>query len=450
MKSLAWFLALFAVAVAITLAAHNPGYVQLVYPPYRIELSLTLFIFILLAIFVILYLALRLITAALHLPEYVRNYREQRTQSKGRSAMMDALNAFFEGRFAAAEKAAARAIELGEKSGLNPIIAARAAHELREFAKRDAYLANANNKNIGDATMRLIAEAEFLLDQKQPKSALDSLHEVTATAGTRHHIGALTLQLKAQRQAGNWDEVLTLVTQLEKRSAIDTLVATQLRQQAWLEKLRNTTLNLDTLRNLWKNIPSELKRRSKIAASAARAFRRVGDDVTARQLLTDSLNAEWDSDLVTLYGDCAGGGVITQIEQAEKWLTVHHDDAGLLLALGKLCLQQSLWGKAQSYLDASISLHPSRESYIALAQLAEKLKNRMNLSPITNVPWRLKKNNFSSECHQAARNRAIPCAPFSQASVWSACIKPPKAKTGMLAPLTISAKFCQPKVGSPG
>lgn len=374
MKSLAWFLGLFAVAVAITLAAHNPGYVQFVYPPYRIELSLTLFVCILLGVFVIIHLALRLITAALHLPEYVRNYREQRAQSKGRLAMMDALNAFFEGRFAAAEKAAARAIELGEKSGLNPIIAARAAHELREFSKRDAYLANSNDKNIGDSTMRLIAQAEFSLDQKQPKSALDSLHEVTATANTRHHIGALTLQLKAQRQAGNWDEVLVLVSQLEKRSAIDKMVATQLRQQAWLEKLRNTTLNIDTLRSLWKAIPSEIKLRSKIAASAARAFRRVGDDVAARQLLTDSLNAEWDSDLVTLYGECSGGGVITQIEQAEKWLTVHHNDAGLLLALGKLCLQQSLWGKAQSYLDASISLQPSRETYIALAQLAEKLK----------------------------------------------------------------------------
>ncbi len=31
-----------------------------------------------------------------------------------------------------------RAMELGEKSGLNSIVAARAAHELREFDKRDS------------------------------------------------------------------------------------------------------------------------------------------------------------------------------------------------------------------------------------------------------------------------------------------------------------------------
>jgi HemY protein len=34
-----------------------------------------------------------------------------------------------------------------------------------------------------------------------------------------------------------------------------------------------------------------------------------------------------------------------------------------------------LWGKAQSYLDASISLAPSSEAYTALGKLAEKLEH---------------------------------------------------------------------------
>ena len=55
MKFLLWLLVLFAVAVAVTLAAHNNGYVLLVYPPYRIELSLTLFVGVLVAVFVVGY-----------------------------------------------------------------------------------------------------------------------------------------------------------------------------------------------------------------------------------------------------------------------------------------------------------------------------------------------------------------------------------------------------------
>ena len=372
MRWLLWLLGLFAAAVAVMLVARNPGYVQFVYPPYRMELSLTLFVFSLLAIFVLAYLLLRIFFYTLQLPEHVRTFREERAASKGRTAMMESLKAYFEGRYAAAEKAAVRAMKLGEKSGLNPIVAARAAHELREFDRRDTYLADAEHKTVGESTMRLMAKTEFLLDQKQPQSALNSLKELNDT-GMHKHIGALSLELKAQQQARNWEAVLEVTTQLEKRNAIDKAVAAQLRQQAWLEKLRGQMMDMTTLRALWKSIPSELKRRSKIAAAASQAFSKLGDCQSAQQLLAESLNAQWDSDLVALYGECQNENNIPQIEQAERWLKQHTDDAGLLLALGKLCIHQGLWGKAQSYLDASISLEPRRDAYNWLGQLAENM-----------------------------------------------------------------------------
>jgi HemY protein len=336
------------------------------------EMSLTMFVLSLLAIFVLTYLMVRLISAMLRLPEIVRSYREEQAASKGRTAMMEALKAYFEGRFAAAEKAAVRAIKLGEKSGLNPIVAARAAHELREFDRRDAYLSDAENKTVGESTMRLMAKTEFLLDQKQPQSALNSLKELSNT-GMHKHIGALSLELKAQQQARNWEAVLEVTSQLEKRNAIDKVVAAQLRQQAWLEKLRGQTSDIAELRALWKAIPSELKRRGKIAAAAALAFSKLGDCQHAQQLLADSLNAQWDSELVVLYGECKSENNIAHIEQAERWLKQHTDDAGLLLALGKLCINQGLWGKAQSYLDASISLEPRADAYTSLGMLAESM-----------------------------------------------------------------------------
>lgn len=374
MKGLLWLLGLFAAAVALTLAAQNSSYVQFVYPPYKIEMSLTLFVFALLALFLLLYLLLRLGFIALNLPHFVRTFREERHASKGRSAMMEALEAYFEGRFAAAEKAAERAIKLGEKSGLNPIIAARAAHELREFDKRDAYLSDAAGKTLGESTMRLLAQTEFHLDQKQPLSALHSLKELGET-GKHKHIGALNLELKAQQQARNWDAVLQVVSDLEKRKAIDRLAAEQMRQQAWLEKLRNPALDIAALRTLRRSIPQEFRNRSKLAAAAATAFGKLGDCQGAQQLLTESLNAQWDSELVKLYGECRGDNNVAQIDQAERWLKQHTEDAGLLLALGKLCLHQKLWGKAQSYLEASVSLQPSSAASNALGQLADKMGN---------------------------------------------------------------------------
>lgn len=376
MKYLLWILLLFGAAVALTTASHNPAYVLLVYPPYRIELSLMLFITLLLLAFVFGYGVVRLLLAAMHLPAYVKKFRMERAQSKARELLDETLNAFFEGRYAAAEKAAAHAMELGDTSALHPIIAARAAHELREYDKRDAYLSAAEDKATGDSTMRLLATTKFMLDQHDPRAALGALHKLRAS-GVKGHVGALSLELKAQQQAGNWDEVLNVLDQLEKRTAIDVTLAAQLRQQAWLEKIRQQE-DIAGLTDCLKHLPSELKRRSKVAAAAARALIAHGGCPLAQQLLTDSLNAQWDSELVTLYGDCHSedrppSDAIAQIEQAEKWLNQHKDDAGLLLALGKLCLHQGLWGKAQSYLDASISVAPSSAAYTALARLAEKL-----------------------------------------------------------------------------
>jgi len=373
MKFLVWLLALFTAAVTLTLFARNPGYVLFVYPPYRIELSLTLFVFGLLLLLALGYVSARLLIGLLHLPGHVRSYREQRALGQSRAAMMEALSAFFEGRYAAAEKAAVRAMESGDRSGINPIIAARSAHELREFDKRDHYLASVTGKSVGENTMRLIAQSEFMLDQKQPHSALSALNELNNTVHHKH-VGALQLELRAQQQAHNWDGVLSTVAQLEKRSAIPGLTALHAKQQAWLEKLNMPQQDLKALTSLWKSIPDALKKESKIAAVATPSFVRFNDCKSAQQILTDSLNTHWDSDLVTLYGDCKEGNLLSaQINQAEKWLPKYPDDAGLLLALGKLCLNQSLWGKAQSYLDASISLQPSKAAYTALAQLAEKL-----------------------------------------------------------------------------
>ncbi len=53
MRYLFWLLLLFAAAVVVTIGAHSPAYVMFVYPPYRVDMSLTLFIcMMLLAMFV--------------------------------------------------------------------------------------------------------------------------------------------------------------------------------------------------------------------------------------------------------------------------------------------------------------------------------------------------------------------------------------------------------------
>ncbi len=371
MKYLAWIIGLFAVAVALATLSHNPAYVLLVYPPYRVEVSFTLFISLLLLTFVFVYGLVRMIAGALQLPGYVRKFRADRTQARIRKLLNEELGAFFEGRYADSEKAAKRAMKLGDTADFHHIIAARSAHELHEYKKRDAYLSDAEGRKSGDSTMRLVTTGKFLLDQHDTRGALNALQEIR-DSGVKNHLGALSLELKANQQAGNWDEVLNVLYQLDKRAGIDATQLSQLRQQAWLGKIRQQK-DLTGLIHCLKGIPADYKRRGKIAAAAARALIQYGGDSLAQQLLTDSLNAQWDSELVALYGDCKSGDAVAQIKQAEKWLVHNNQDAGLLLALGKLCFHEKLWGKAQNYLDASISIAPGQATYTVLADLSERL-----------------------------------------------------------------------------
>lgn len=372
MKSLFWILAILAAAVALSLAAkHNAGYALLVYPPYRVELSLNLLAVLLLATFITGYGALRLAFHTLNLPAYVRAFRQRRRQEKAREALDDALLSFFEGRYAKAEKFAATALELQESPLACALLAARAAHELRAFDRRDGYLARAERVAKEQPEARLMTQAELLLDQRDSKQALQALKELQST--TRKNLAALRLELKAQAQAKNWDQVLALVAQLEKRDGIDPLQAAQQKINAHQENLKRKRQDVQSLREYWQKIPSADKTNGKIARAAAQAFLGFQECQVAMDILTDSLESQWDSEVVGLYGECLGKDVLKQIERAEKWLKQHPADAALLQTLGKLCMKQELWGKAQSYLEASLSIEPNAEVHLVLAQLLEKI-----------------------------------------------------------------------------
>lgn len=369
MRALFWVLLLAALAVAITLAArYNAGYVLLVVYPYRVELSLNLLIALLLIGFAALYVLLRVLAHALRLPDQVRQFRERRRLERAAQTLVAALRAYFEGRYAQAEKAAVDAIELKEHSGLAAVIAARAAHELRAFERRDSYLARSVYYRDADQTMRIVAQAELLLSARQYQEALAALERLP-----RKHTAALRLELKAQQQARNWDRAVELINQLERVQALDETQAAELRRYAIGENIARKARDADELREYWQRLGVRERQDFKVAACAARAFVRLGKCDEALALIGPGLERHWDSDLVALYGECVGSDERRQIERAEGWLRAHSTDPALLLTLGRLCARNQLWGKAKSYIEASLSLDDSFAAHIELARLHDRL-----------------------------------------------------------------------------
>jgi HemY protein len=369
MRWVIWILGLFALAVAVALALRfNPGYVLLVSPPYRVEFSLNFFVLASVGALGLGYLLLRFVSGAIELPARVREFRARRRRDDARTAMLNALRAFFEGRYGRAEKAASTVIGADEMPALGAVLAARAAHELRRYDRRDEYLARAGERSADDIVMRVIAEAEMLLDQHRFQEAL-----LVLKALPEKHTAGLRLELKAQQQAKNWEQTLPLINQLTRRGVFDAAQAAQLRRYAQIESLKRRALDRFALEEYWQKIPADQKRDPKVAAAAAQCFTALDGGEQACGIIEDALAHEWDSELVGWYADCAGAAPVRRIERAEKWLADNPRDGALLLALGRLCMQQELWGKAQSYLDASVAVEPTYSAHLALAALHDQL-----------------------------------------------------------------------------
>ena len=375
MKWLGWFIALFAAAVGLAiLARYNHGYVTVTYPPYRLELSLNLLIILVAGAFLTFYALIRIAKTTLGLPERVRAYRLHRARNRARSAMREALTAYFEGRYNAAEKAAAKAFAEDEWPALSSVVAARSSHQLRNLERRDHYLNLAEDAGPEAVLLTHITRAELLLKESRAAEALDALREVRRVSPKS--VAALRLSLKAHTLAKNWDEVLDHVARLEKVNGVDPTHAGEVRRNAYLGLLNRKAQDPEGLKSVWQNMPVEFRRRRAIALTAAKYFIAQGGTRQAIEIIEAGLAEQWDSALVDLYGECLGQNVLPQIERAEGWLKQHPEDAMLLLALGRLCARQSLWGKARSYLDASLAVEASQAAHIALAQLLETLGKR--------------------------------------------------------------------------
>jgi len=347
MRFALWTLVLAVVAVGIALfARHSTGYVVIVASPYRIELSLNLLVFLVAAGYLAFYTLARLVATLIAIPARVRGYRAERARSKLRQALNDALLAFFQGRYASAEKSAAAALTGEETKGIAAIIAARSAHELGRFSEREQFLDQAKGAAPEVDQARLTTLADLLVSQERYDEALAVLNDLSARDA--RNLRLLKLKLQAEQAMRRWDEAIDTVDALVKLGGVGPAEAASVRRAAHLGNLNRKAQDAAALAAYWKQLPAEMRVDPAVAATAARYHLTLGDTAQAQAIIEQALEREWNPSLVALYGEAAGSNALPQIERAERWLRQHARDPALLLALGKLCMRQELWGKAQS------------------------------------------------------------------------------------------------------
>ena len=369
MKALLWVLALFALAVGVSLAAHyNDGYLLVVLPPYRAEISANLAIVLLIAGFLTAYALLRAMALTLALPRRVRAFRERRRRERVSHDFYAVVRLFFEGRYGQALKKAGEAHFADHSPGLAALLAARAAQRLHEPEKQQTWLARAVQNDPKMRPACLMLEAELHIEMHRFAEALGALKRRRELAG--RHIAALRLELRARQGTGDWDEVLRIARRLERRHALSARSAQEITREAHQENIRVRRLDLAALQAYQRAMP-EREANPLVARAYAEALIGLAAYEDAQRFIEAQLERQWDSHLAGLYGLARGGDLPAGIACAERWLLVHRDDPELLLALGRMCVAERLWDKGKSYLEASLAVVDRREVRLELARLCE-------------------------------------------------------------------------------
>ncbi len=377
MRALIWLIGIFALAVGVAMIAGvNDGYVLVVLSPWRAQISLNLFIVLLVASVLLVHLLLRVLTRTLALPARVARWRDRRRREKADKALHGAISALFEGRFAQSLKSASTAYAAAEGSSMAALIAARAAHGLQDETRYREWLDHAAEAGKDSEAARLMTEAELAIESRQFDEAGARLGQLRA-AGHKH-IAMLRLESRVALERGRWDELLHILRQLRKHRALTAEQAAPGLRRAHIERMKELAADRAAVAEYWRAIPAEELEDRGVVEGVLPVMARAGCAALARAQTERLLDERWDSALARLYAYCAESVEDARacLQKGEAWLEGQPRDAGLLFALGQLCRRTELWGKAQSYLEASLGLRPEVETHLALAHLFDTLERR--------------------------------------------------------------------------
>ena len=412
MRAAFWLLALFVIAVATALfAGNNQAVVSIFWPPHRLDVSFNLAIFLLAGFFVVVYLALRALSAVATLPSQARAWRAQQKERAMYGALMDGLAHQLAGRYIRATKSAQNAIaqekslsQLAQDTGQVPgysasrasqlkslahLLVAESAQALQNKALRDQHLQSALQSSAPRHAQEVregvqLRAARWALDDNDPRSALDALAHLPQGASRRTL--ALRLKLRTTRQLRQTAQSLETARLLAKHRAFSSAAAQSIVRGLGLELLSDAH-DPAQLELAWAALDdSERAMPELVVHAAARLMALDGDAALARSWLllvweeamqTGSVLS--DSLRIKLIGvlepglDSLDAAWLARIEAAQG---ARPRDANVQYLAGMAALSRQLWGKARQWLSLAVlglqdaDLH--RSAWRALAVLAEQ------------------------------------------------------------------------------
>ena len=377
MRSVIWLVLLFVAAVvAATVFGTNEGLVSFYWGSWRLDMSLNLFILLLVGTCFVLVTVMQAVLVLTMLPERAREWRSSRRDRSAQAALREALAQYFGGRYSRAEKSAERALVIqadtpdlaqdNEFTVLAHLLHAGSAHRLQNRVQRDQQLAFAlelsqrsPSARSAEEGARLLA-AEWALDDRDTTRALALLADLPPGVARRTH--ALRLKLQATRLGRQPQEALKTARMLAKHQGFSKVAAQGLLRSLAFESL-DTAHDLDQLRRVWLQLDPVDRRDAFVAAHAAQRAVLLGAPDEARSWLRPF----WErlADLTSDDRAALSGALVAAIQGiGSEWLPrleaaaqAFPREAAVAHAVGSALAERQLWGKARRLLEQAGIAH---------------------------------------------------------------------------------------------
>ncbi len=367
-----------AVAVALALVgggllAHlllgDPGYVAIRAGRSLFETTLPIFALLLGAV----YLALRALAAAATARARLAALRADRRKRRAREDTRRGVFDLAAGQWQRAEDLLSRSAPEADSPAGNYLVAARAADLLDATDRRDRWLELAQESAPEERAAALVTLAEMQMRRGQDAAALQTLEQLDASGDLNSR--GLELMARLCQKLGRGARLLELAPRLRSAKELPESQVNELLAQVQLEEIRAAGERADQARleKAWSALPRGVRRLPQSVVTYARAAMACQDHPTAEKVLRELIDESGDPVATRMYGDLVLADPLVPLERAEAWLRARPEDPELLASCARLCLRAELFGKARSYLEASLARRPSAENSLILADLLEQM-----------------------------------------------------------------------------
>ncbi len=373
MKQLSFFIAIALITALVTmLAIEDPGYVLITRPPWSLEMSLSLFAFLLVLGAAILFLLIFLGIRAWLIPRKVSHWRLSKKSRKARDTLGQGLIRLTEGNWREAESQLASGAHYSETPLLNYLGAAYAAQQQGDNEKREQYLSEAHKISPESNFAISMTQARLQHIARQYEQELATLTELKKQKP--HHRDVLKQLIKVYVGLHDWTSLAGLIPELRKHRVLEESEIVDLELQLHRELLMPSlpSGSLEVLKRAWEAVPRALKKHPTLVAIYATQLIAQNQMDEARTVLSAAIERQWDNRLIALFGQVRSGNIAAQLEQAARWLEDHSTNAVLLLTLGRLASEIGQLEKARAYLDKAAGLEDNAEIYQEIGKILEK------------------------------------------------------------------------------